>query len=561
MLRLLLLLLAQAIEEEDSIIKSKKSFFEKFICYFLLIFSNMKRRNVIDDDESEEEENEEEEDSDYEDEEEEDDDEGEIEKRTFNSDVPSTIHVGHPPLPITAPDYSYVMDITEMQSLLLTKYYTHKEGEDNDAMDSGRDEMQDKITKAYTTHPPSVLNEGYRYTLTLIDTTSRKAWMYPMRSKNAETVYNSFKCFMKDVHGRIARLLSDNDKSFTQIMKNNDYFTYCLVTASHNNHKTLSIIDRFTRTFRELLYTAFRHYNARKTKAPQYSWYANYKSVINTYNNAKHDALFLRGRPIRNKSGDVKKFYYTPNEVWIYPRLRSRIRMRMYFDKLKNYIDEKSMYQKIARSEKVRVRLQKSGLQKGGENLFSNESYKKGIKRGNSWWVNGRWYTYRNLLPVGKELNEEKAFEKRLKKSKYKFDKHMAIDRIGAPRVPTLNDFKSRSRLKEVAMLEKERQSFIKRRKGRTDQDIEEERRRPKKTDDEYALDAQMRNYNRRKLRDGRAINRSQKIKDTPIELDSDEEEEINDDDDSENEGGGYFKRKRKYKKKPRRKKRKLIFI
>ena len=63
-----------------------------------------------------------------------------------------------------------------------------------------------------------------------------------MKKKNAEETYDNFERFIKDVHGKIARLLSDNDSAFTKIKQNNDYFTHCLVTASHNNHKTLSLI-------------------------------------------------------------------------------------------------------------------------------------------------------------------------------------------------------------------------------------------------------------------------------------------------------------------------------
>lgn len=334
-------------------------------------------------------------------------------------DIPIAHHYEHPPLPITAPDFSYIMDLTDLRSLLAVKNTRDKK--------DIRNEVSKIVTNAVNNKR---VNKGYRYLLSIIDTTSRKGWMYPLKLKDADSVWVQFKKFLNDVHGKIARLLSDHDTAFSRIRDNNDSFTYCSVVADHNNHKTLSLIDRFTKTFRELLYIYFRDH----AHGPNYSWYTAYPIVLDTYNNSKHQGLFLRGLPKRNKHGDIKKFYYTPNQVWFSPRLRSRIRLRKYFDGYQNYLPG-SLYDRIKRARRVRVRMLRDDLGHGGD-AFSDVTYEKGRKEGNAWLVNNRWYTYRNLWPVDEKQSHDKRAKvkkddsesmkiakRRIYRSKYKFKK------------------------------------------------------------------------------------------------------------------------------------------
>lgn len=309
--------------------------------------------------------------------------------------VPS--HKVHPFLPITAPDYSYTMDLVELRSLLRAKYAD--DDEDNP-------ERNTIITRALD----SRVNKGYKFLLTFIDTTSRKVWMYPLRTKNQDVVYNAFRTFLKDVKGRIARLLSDNDTAFSRIKRNNDHFSYCVVTAKYHNHTVLSRIDRFVRTFRELLYRILKNHR----RAGNYSWYFYYPFIREAYNNAKHKSLWLKGRG--------QKFYYSPNEVWYSARLRSRIRLRKYMEGERNY---GKIYKQLCEADYVKIRLHK-GFGKGGENYFSDEIYEKGQKRGNAWFVNGRWYSYRNLWPVfNGDYNDAEVRSRREKRSKYRLDKEI----------------------------------------------------------------------------------------------------------------------------------------
>lgn len=312
-------------------------------------------------------------------------------------EIPVAHHYEHPPLPITAPDFSYVMDLTDLRSLLGI-FASARPG-----MEDVANAVEKVVTNVVNNNR---VNHGYRYLLSIIDTTSRRAWMYPLKTKQATSVYVQFQKFLNDVHGKIARLLSDSDTAFAEIRKRNDNFTYCSIVADHNNHKTLGLIDRFTRTFRDLLYQYFRDH----THGRNYSWYLAYPIVLDTYNNSKHRELFLRGLP-KTRHDDpgakVKRFYYTPNQVWFNPRLRSRIRLRCYFDGYQNYLPG-SLYDRIKHADRVRVRLLRKDLNHGSH-AFSDVTYEKGMKRGNAWLVNGRWYTYRNLWP----FNEHSSIDER----------------------------------------------------------------------------------------------------------------------------------------------------
>ena len=184
------------------------------------------------------------------------------------------------------------MDITDLRHLLTKrsekrKYYKiNSEGE--------KEEFEDRVSEIYSAPEVSnTLNNGRKYLLTFIDTTSRRVWLYPMKTKSAKEVYRNFCLFMNDVDYRLARLLSDNDSSFKHIKENKHNITYCLVTASQRNHTVLSLIDRFTRAFRELLYKYFHDY----VKDGRYSWYYAYRIIRETYNNTKHKSLYLIGPP------------------------------------------------------------------------------------------------------------------------------------------------------------------------------------------------------------------------------------------------------------------------
>lgn len=290
-----------------------------------------------------------------------------------------TRHKKAPYLPIVAPDFSYVMDIMFLGSLQVYN-------SDNNML----------ITKSINN---AQNNCGYNCILIFIDTTSRKIWLYPQKSKNSEETYKNFLLFYRAVNGKIARLLSDNDTAFAKIKKNNRSFNYAQIVAE-DNHTTLSRVDRAIRTVRKIIldYATLpgNPYNPA-------DWLGIIPVIMQDYNNRPHQSLWLYNTKKKgvHENKEHKKVYYTPNQVWINQKLRSRIRLRNYMKYADNYNDG-TRYDQLRKAKYVNVKIKKGGYTKGMNENFSNVAYPKGAKFGNSYMVNGKLTTYRNLYPAQK---------------------------------------------------------------------------------------------------------------------------------------------------------------
>lgn len=127
-------------------------------------------------------------------------------------------------------------------------------------------------------------NKNYRYILAVIDTFSKYAWAFPMRSKTKEDVCNSFKTLLDK--GRVPKnLQTDNGTEFY----NNKFQK--LMTSYHINHystfstKKASIVERFIRTLKSKVYKEF-------TLKGNYNWVNNtLNDVIYKYNHTHHRTI------------------------------------------------------------------------------------------------------------------------------------------------------------------------------------------------------------------------------------------------------------------------------
>ena len=196
------------------------------------------------------------------------------------------------------------------------------------------------------------------------------------------------------------------------------------------------------------------------------------------YNNRPHKSLWLYNTKKKNKDEDsqLKKIYYTPNQVWINQKLRSRIRLRNYMKYADNY-NKGSRYDQLRKAEYVNVKIKKSGYTKGMNENFSNTTYPKGPKFGNSYMVNGKLMTYRNLYPAQKPSSGKPAKPKLTAAQKQKskmltnyLNRINAMTNTNKVQLPQdklyhkdgISKAKSHSRHKENVKLRKERDHFLK---------------------------------------------------------------------------------------------------
>lgn len=137
-------------------------------------------------------------------------------------------------------------------------------------------------------------NKNFRFILTVIDTFSKYAWTFPIKTKSKEDVcYN----FMKLLKTRVPKnLQTDNGKEFY-----NDKFKKIMNSYNINHYSTFStkkasIVERFIRTLKSKLYKAF-------SLKGNYNWIDNtLNNVIYEYNHTYHRTIGEIPAKVNNKS-------------------------------------------------------------------------------------------------------------------------------------------------------------------------------------------------------------------------------------------------------------------
>lgn len=225
----------------------------------------------------------------------------------------------HKDLPIVGQDFTYYMDIMFLTNLI----------------EEDRSRLSDRRTKSVNIRALDVAHKNYKgyapkyiCALVIVEATTRKAWVYPLHSKNAKEVLYAFKRFLTEVDMKISRLMSDMGTEYSGVIaynKRKKLFQYFQVNASQNMHTTLSRVDRFIRTLREIM---SKYYNLAESP----NWALMVKRIVDRYNNTPHSSLFLRDPDNKNR-----KIFYTPQQVWKNPELRRRIKIKDYLAKYKNY--------------------------------------------------------------------------------------------------------------------------------------------------------------------------------------------------------------------------------
>lgn len=146
-------------------------------------------------------------------------------------------------------------------------------------------------------------NNNFRYILAIIDTFSKYAWTFPLKSKNKNDVCNSF-CILLSKNRIPKNLQTDRGSEFY-----NDKFSELMKTYQINHYSTFStkkasIVERFIRTLKSKLYKAF-------SLKGNYKWIdGTLDDVTNKYNNTYHRTI--REIPsnvnIANKTQILKRY-------------------------------------------------------------------------------------------------------------------------------------------------------------------------------------------------------------------------------------------------------------
>jgi hypothetical protein len=249
-------------------------------------------------------------------------------------------------------------------------------------------------------------NSKYKYILALIDVFSRKVFVKPMKSKSNEDVLTSFMEILKENKYIPSVLTSDTDstfmsKEFQKFLLKMDIIHDDVIAS--NDHKSLSLIDRFARTLKTVLTKLF-------IKNDNTNWITYLDKVIKIYNNTPHRSL----------EG------LTPEEA---TQEENQHTVALINKSKMSKGSNESLKSLFNVGEHVRVRINKL-FRKGTEPRYSDEIYKvesilgKRIKLDN-----GKIKLESELLKVDKpeeamiqtnpieKVNKENRVERRLKKS------------------------------------------------------------------------------------------------------------------------------------------------
>lgn len=127
-------------------------------------------------------------------------------------------------------------------------------------------------------------NHGYKYILLAVDVFTRKAYAQPIKNKTEKSVTEAFNKMIENEQP--IKLSTDNgsefiNKEFQQVIEEKDINH---VTAQVGDHNALGIIDRFTRTLKEMIHKHFTENNT-------INWVDNLQTTINVYNNLPHEGI------------------------------------------------------------------------------------------------------------------------------------------------------------------------------------------------------------------------------------------------------------------------------
>lgn len=127
-------------------------------------------------------------------------------------------------------------------------------------------------------------NNGYKFILLAVDVFTRRAFAQPLKNKTEKSVTEGFNKMVDDEMPK--SITSDNGTEFTnkEFNKNAEEKDINLIVTQVGDHNALGIIDRLTRTLKEMTHKYF-------TENDTVKWVEYLPKLIETYNNLPHSGL------------------------------------------------------------------------------------------------------------------------------------------------------------------------------------------------------------------------------------------------------------------------------
>lgn len=146
------------------------------------------------------------------------------------------------------------------------------------------------------------INNNYNCILCFVEITTKYAYAYPLKSKEADEVFAAFQLFLKAIP-KLRQIEIDGGNEFNKII------TYCeqknILTLIYNGDKnSMAIVERFNRTLR----------NHIKKVCKNHKWIDKLNSIVQQYNTVIHSSTEHTPEEMKNNANLAKE--YRQQLIW-----------------------------------------------------------------------------------------------------------------------------------------------------------------------------------------------------------------------------------------------------
>ena len=227
------------------------------------------------------------------------------------------------------------------------------------------------------------VNKGYHYILLIIDAYSRFAFAYPLKSKNIGEVVDAFRTII-DKGNKPDLLCSDNGsefigRAFKNLLEENDIIGQ---TVEVGDHHALGLIDRLTKTIKNIIYKNFVASNNN-------IWIDKLDYIIEKYNNTPNEGILN----------------YKPDDIYKGDEGKQAILNYYNFKRSGNNNENK-----FQEGEDVRIKIPDTKFRRGFHPKWSEDLHKIDKVDGRKVIIDGKKYKVVNIIKgsgnVGNELKK-----------------------------------------------------------------------------------------------------------------------------------------------------------
>lgn len=219
-------------------------------------------------------------------------------------------------------------------------------------------------------------NKGYKWILICVDVFTRKAYAVAMKDKTAKITEEAFKQIIKEDKPKVIfhDMGSEFKGTFHKFVDNNDIID---VQNEFKNHNALGIIDRFSKTLKNMI-------SKLMTSTESTKWVDDLPRLIKIYNDTPNEAI-----------ENLKPSKVDSNE-------QNRIKIaNLNFDKqLFNKSIDNVAKSRIKAGDYVRIKIEKGTFTKGYEVSYSTNIYRVDKVDGTIAYINDKRIPFNRLMVV-----------------------------------------------------------------------------------------------------------------------------------------------------------------